>query len=242
MTQMYFQNGSTQGSSEQRIQKSKRGFTLIELLVVIAIISLLVSILLPSLARAKELGQRVVCASNMRNIVLSCQFYYEDYYILPPTGALSPVWGSMVNWYVYLPEFKYLPEERGLSIDNRLLVCPTGRDQVMDDHAGGTLEGDDRFLFSFVMNERVHDPTGTWTTVNEVEFPAQQVYFAEAVEGWWAMAYINYPGSYGPNEWKDIGDPRHNGGADMAFVDAHVEWVNDDDIPPIAGEGLWIGE
>ncbi|MFO0838068.1 MAG: prepilin-type N-terminal cleavage/methylation domain-containing protein [Phycisphaerae bacterium] len=58
--------------------KQKKGFTLIELLVVVAIIALLISILLPSLSRARELAKRAVCASNLRGIGQGEHIYAND--------------------------------------------------------------------------------------------------------------------------------------------------------------------
>ena len=55
-----------------------KGFTLIELLVVIAIIALLISILLPSLSRARELSKRLVCASNAKGIGTSAKIYANE--------------------------------------------------------------------------------------------------------------------------------------------------------------------
>jgi prepilin-type N-terminal cleavage/methylation domain-containing protein len=53
-------------------------FTLIELLVVVAIIALLVAILLPSLARARNQARRTVCASNLHQIGIALAAYRID--------------------------------------------------------------------------------------------------------------------------------------------------------------------
>ncbi len=56
-----------------------KGFTLIELLVVIAIISLLVSILLPALNRVKDQAKNVVCATNLKGLIVAWTAYASSY-------------------------------------------------------------------------------------------------------------------------------------------------------------------
>jgi len=105
------------------------GFTLIELLVVIAIISLLVSILLPSLSQARELAQRTACASNMHTISVGLNMYYSERNDkMPPSRVTNR--NPYLYWYDYIAP--YINEEvdsNGQMIGSRtgenVVVCPT---------------------------------------------------------------------------------------------------------------------
>ncbi|MBN1942037.1 MAG: type II secretion system protein [Phycisphaerae bacterium] len=58
--------------------KRSKGFTLIELLVVIAIIALLVSILLPSINRARELAKRAVCKTRIKGLGTAFELFSQS--------------------------------------------------------------------------------------------------------------------------------------------------------------------
>ena len=55
--------------------KRNKGFTLVELLVVIAIIALLLSILMPSLSKARDQARNIKCKNNMHQIGLAMFLY-----------------------------------------------------------------------------------------------------------------------------------------------------------------------
>ena len=82
--------------------KKKKAFTLIELLVVIAIIALLLSIIVPSLGKAKDYAKRTLCMSNVRQIGLGLKIYAQsnDDILLPLTelsGTIRP-WTAVVAY------------------------------------------------------------------------------------------------------------------------------------------------
>jgi len=78
----------------------KKGFTLIELLVVISIIALLMAILMPALAKVRQIAQRVVCGTHLKGIGSAMSIYAtEQEGKYPRAGRRYSIWGDhILNW------------------------------------------------------------------------------------------------------------------------------------------------
>jgi prepilin-type N-terminal cleavage/methylation domain-containing protein len=89
-------------------RQAKRGFTLIELLAVIAILSLLMTILIPALTKARSIAQRAVCSVNYKNVALGGMSFASAHSGRGPGRALRTQpdrsdysWGDILNQEFY---------------------------------------------------------------------------------------------------------------------------------------------
>jgi prepilin-type N-terminal cleavage/methylation domain-containing protein/prepilin-type processing-associated H-X9-DG protein len=86
--------------------RTRQGFTLIELLVVVGIIALLIAVLIPSLAAAREKAKLTVCQTHLRGWAQGFQYYTQSYDgCLPLDGgngtSSNPIgkWSDPFLWF-----------------------------------------------------------------------------------------------------------------------------------------------
>ena len=102
----------------------RAGFTLIELMVVVAIIALLIAILLPSLARARQQAMQVACGANLNSLFKGIFYYSQDR--ANGNGYLPQFGGEWIEhgfWTGQICDYIKIKRTR-VGSRNGLLACP----------------------------------------------------------------------------------------------------------------------
>lgn len=202
--------------------KNNKGFTLIELLVVIAIIALLLAILMPSLRKAKELGQRVVCLSSVRQLTLAWRMYADD-----DNGEICAANGLKQEndlrdwgWVAGTGSNSRDPAVQIKSIQDGMLFPYV---ETMDIYTCPTAKKDEVRSYSIVasMNTNSSETKGkiykNYTKVKSADSRLVFVCEGEIYQNAYRVLY------YEPEWYSDVAPIRHSNGTVFSFVDGHSE-------------------
>ena len=211
--------------SHVKNRRKRSGFTLVELLVVVAIIALLISILLPSLSKAREAARAVGCSSNMKQFVIANQLYAdeEDGYFVPIKTA-HPSWTS----WMYIDKFRAIMDWRPSGPIPDALQCPDRPELYAEPQMWGIGYGFNRSNLGVAYGDAnvVHRES--------VRYGAEKTQFGES--NYWRYTWGS--ADFG-TRWDPFGELmpaeggtyptiayRHNEGTNWQFFDGHVEWVS----------------
>lgn len=221
----------------------RTGFTLIELLVVISIISLLISILLPSLSKARGAARRVQCANQERQLALVFRVYLNDNhdYFNPDPITASNCTDKVWEGYGTTPglrSFGYLLPY--LNFVSDVYFCP---DTSWDDTVyGGYAASKARLKAREVgWSSKSNYSMGIIPIMNAAYSNVDGSYVGDYFQvGLWGTnpaifadgLYRPYP-AYIPKVFN-----HQMRGFNVAFLDGHVTWKPTDEMPSNAlGEG-----
>jgi prepilin-type N-terminal cleavage/methylation domain-containing protein len=239
--------------------KRTRAFTLVELLVVIGIIALLVGILLPVLASAKERSRQTACLATLRQYGVANQVYAGDFagwYVpakwgwsqpgagWPPVpGNLQPPSMGMSTW----PSNPAYIKSLGLrgTVWGRVpygFICPNAILAVTYPEPAG-YDLTKSYGYNVHSMDWYGDPPRYYMGFRQgqIHHPSQKLMFADAtdwvINGYQSDKYPQYGEQYGPPPLTNITAYRHHKGANVVFWDYHGEWLPMGKI--MKNDGLW---